>query len=150
MTRKQIEAHLAHLALRYPDAKTRTEQIGALASLLRAARQHCWEPRINGGVDIYREDYPRRMTGAPRALSKTVMAQLELEDNLARFRDSRGRLIAKILMATGLRVGDACRLLLGCTTRNEQGAPYLRYTNHKTRRRGLGRSAQRSAAAPAV
>jgi hypothetical protein len=62
------------------------------------------------------------------------MAQLELEDNLARFHDPRGRLIAKILMATGLRVGDACRLLLGCITRDEQGAPYLHYTNHKMRR----------------
>lgn len=134
LTREQIEAHLAHLAVRYPDAKTRTGQIGTLAGLLRAARQHCWEPRIDGGVDIYREDYPRRMIGAPRALSETVMAQLELEDNLARFRDPRGRLIAMILMATGLRVGDACRLLIDCITRDEQGAPYLRYTNHKMRR----------------
>ena len=50
LTREQIEAHLAHLAVRYPDAKTRTGQIGTLASLLRAARQHCWERASMAGL----------------------------------------------------------------------------------------------------
>jgi integrase len=62
------------------------------------------------------------------------MAQLEHPDNLVRFADRRGRLLARILMSTGLRVGDGARLRLDCVVRDGQGAPYLRYTNHKMRR----------------
>ena len=37
-------------------------------------------------------------------------------------------------MNTGLRVGDASRLRVDCLVHDGQGAPYLRYTNHKMRR----------------
>jgi len=134
LTREQLEAYLANLAVLYPNPKTRKGQIGSLAGLLRAARQHGWEPRIGVRVDIYREDYPRLSVAAPRALSAVVMVQLEREENLVRFRDPGGRLVARILMGTGLRVGDACALRLDCLVRDGQGAPYLRYTNHKMRR----------------
>jgi integrase len=43
-------------------------------------------------------------------------------------------LLARILMSTGLRVGDASRLRVDCLVHDGQGAPYLRYTNHKMRR----------------
>jgi integrase len=134
LTRELIEAHLAHLAVRFPNPKSRTGQIGSLASLLRASRQHGWEPRLAPRVDLYREDYPRMSAGPPRALSEAVMAQLERKENLARFADPRGRLLVRILMGTGLRVGDGCRLRLDCIVRDGQGAPYLHYTNHKMRR----------------
>jgi len=134
VTRELIEAHLAHLATRYPAPKTRTCYIGAVASLLRTARQHGWEPRLDAHVDLYREDYPRLNQSQPRALSEAVMAQLEHTDNLARFKDPRGRLIVRILMSTGLRVGDGCKLALDCIVRDVHGAPYLHYTNHKMRR----------------
>ena len=62
------------------------------------------------------------------------MGQLEREENLKRFGDSGGRLLMMILMATGLRVGDGCRLALDCIVLDGQGAPYLRYRNHKMRR----------------
>lgn len=119
---------------RFPNPKTRTGQIGSLAGLLRAARQHGWEPRLPPRADLYPEDYPRPIAGPPRALSEAVMAQLEREENLARFADPRGRLLARILMNTGLRVGDASRLRVDCLIHDSQGAPYLRYTNHKMRR----------------
>ena len=134
LTRELIEAHLAHLAVRFPNPKSRTGQIGSLAGLLRAARQHGWEPRLAPRVDLYREDYPRLNAGPPRALSEAVMAQLECEENLTRFADPAGRLLVRILMGTGLRVGDGCRLRLDCIVRDGQGAPYLHYTNHKMRR----------------
>ncbi|HEY5842528.1 MAG TPA: tyrosine-type recombinase/integrase [Mycobacterium sp.] len=134
LTRELIEAHLAHLAVRYPNPKSRTGQIGSLAGLLRASRQHGWEPRLAPRVDIYHEDYPRLLAGQPRALSEAVMTQLEREQNLARFTDPKGRLLIRILMATGLRVGDGCRLQLDCIVRDGQGAPYLKYTNHKMSR----------------
>jgi hypothetical protein len=37
-------------------------------------------------------------------------------------------------MGTGLRVGDGCKLALDCIVRDGQGAPYLRYVNHKMSR----------------
>jgi integrase len=134
LTRELIETHLAHLAVRFPNAKSRTSQISSLAGLLRTARQHGWEPRLEPRVDLFHEDYPRQMIGAPRALSEAVMAQLEREDNLARFPDPRGRLLARILMSTGLRIGDASSLRVDCIVRDGQGAPYLHYTNHKMAR----------------
>jgi integrase len=134
LTRELIETHLAHLAVAFPNAKSRTGQISSLARLLITSRQHGWEPRLPSRVDIYREDYPRRTAAAPRALPETVMAQLEHGQNLARFTDPRARLLARILMGTGLRVGDGCRLPLDCIVHDSQGAPYLHYTNHKMRR----------------
>lgn len=134
LTRELVEAHLAHLAEQFPNPKSRTGQLSSLAGLLRAARQHGWESRLFAQVDLFPEDYPRLVTGPPRALSEAVMAQLEHPNNLARFADPRGRLLARILMSTGLRVGDGSRLRLDCVVRDGQGAPYLRYTNHKMRR----------------
>ncbi|MGA5504963.1 tyrosine-type recombinase/integrase [Streptomyces umbrinus] len=134
LTRQVIEIHLAHLAERFPNPKSRTGQLSSLAGLLRATRQHGWEPRLAPQVDLFPEDYPRLMRGAPRALPEVVMAQLEHPDNLVRFADPRGRLLARILMNTGLRVGDGSKLRLDCVVRDGQGAPYLRYTNHKMRR----------------
>jgi integrase len=134
LTRELIEAHLAHLAVAFANPKSRTGQISSLANLLRTSRQHGWEPRLPSRVDLYREDYPRRAASPPRALSETVMAQLEREENLARFTDPRARLLARILMGTGLRVGDGCKLPLDCIVHDGQGAPYLHYTNHKMRR----------------
>ena len=134
VTREVIEAHLAHLAIRYPAPKTRTSYISAVAGLLRTARQHGWAPGLDAHVDLYRDDYPRLNQSQPRALSEAVMAQLEHADNLARFKDPRGRLLLQILMSTGLRVGDGCKLALDCIVRDAQSAPYLHYTNHKMRR----------------
>jgi len=118
VTREVIEAHLAHLAIRYPAPKTRTSYISAVAGLLRTARQHGWAPGLDAHVDLYRDDYPRLKQSQPRALSEAVMAQLEHADNLARFKDPRGRLLLQILMSTGLRVGDGCKLALDCIVRD--------------------------------
>ncbi|WP_067480433.1 tyrosine-type recombinase/integrase [Nocardia amamiensis] len=134
LTRELVEVHLAYLANRFSNPKSRTSQISSLAGLLRATRQHGWEPRLAPQVDLFAEDYPRLIAGAPRALSEAVMAQLENPANLDRFANPRGRLLARILMSTGLRVGDGSRLRLDCIVRDGQGAPYLRYTNHKMHR----------------
>lgn len=134
LTRSQIESYLAYLAIRYPVPKSRRGHIGSLASLLQTSRRHNWEPELNPTADIYPEDYPSVGIGSPRALSEVVMARLERKDNLDRFGDPQALLIAKILMGTGLRVGDACKLGLDCIKRDNLGAPYLHYTNHKMSR----------------
>ena len=136
-SRELLERHLAHLAERYPNAKGRAAHISAIASLLRAVRQHDWEPRLPATTEVYREDYPRLDEPAPRAISEAVMAQLESAANLDRFTDPQARVLAEILMRTGLRVGDGCRLAIDCVVRDQHGAPYLRYRNHKMRRDAL-------------
>lgn len=137
LTRELIEHHLAQLAVRYPNAKARTGHICAIAVLLRTTRQHGWEPLLPPTADIWREDYPRLAEPAPRAVSEAVMAQLESPAVLAGFTDPQARLLAEILMGTGLRVGDACRLSLDCLIHDQAGAPYLRYRNHKMARDAL-------------
>jgi len=137
LTRALLESHLVWLAERYPNAKGRTAHISAIAGLIRTARQHGWEPRLPASVEIYREDYPRTAEPTPRALSEVVMAQLEAPANLERLADPQARLLAQILMGTGLRVGDGCRLALDCLAQDQHGAPYLRYRNHKMRRDAL-------------
>lgn len=56
LTRELIKVHLAHLVTSFPNPKSRTGQIGSLAGLLRAARQHGWEPRLPRQAELYRED----------------------------------------------------------------------------------------------
>jgi integrase len=134
VTRDLIERHLARLAVAYPNAKGRTSRISQLAMLLRTTRQHGWEPRLPATADIYREDYPRQIEPAPRAISEAVMAQLEDPANLELFEDGQARVLAEILMRTGLRVGDGIRLAVGCVVHDPHGAPYLAYRNNKMRR----------------
>ena len=134
LTRDLIERHLANLTVAHPNAKGRTSRISQLAVLLRAARQHGWEPRLPATAAIYHEDYPRQLEPSPRAISEAVMAQLEDPTNLDRFDDPQARVLAEILMRSGLRVGDGVRLALDCVVHDPHGAPYLAYRNHKMRR----------------
>ncbi|CAN3131980.1 Tyr recombinase domain-containing protein [Mycobacterium sp. smrl_JER01] len=65
------------------------------------------------------------------------MTQLEHPANLDRFDNRTYRLITIVLMRSGLRVTDALRLRADCITTDAEGAPYLRYFNHKMRRDAL-------------
>ena len=65
------------------------------------------------------------------------MAQLEQPANLDRFDNPSYRLITVILMRCGLRITDALRLRSDCVTTDADGAPYLRYFNHKMHRDAL-------------
>jgi integrase len=65
------------------------------------------------------------------------MAQIEHPDNLARFADSAYQLVTLVLIRAGLRVSDALGLPTDCLVTDTDGAPYLRYDNHKMRRQAL-------------
>ena len=58
----------------------------------------------------------------PRTIPEFVMHQLESPANLDRITDPRIRLLLKILIRTGLRIGDATQLALDCLVRDPQGA----------------------------
>lgn len=134
VTRELIERYLAWLSIKRPAAAGRGGELAALGGFLRAVQQHRWADDLPATATIYAEDYPRREEAPSRALSEHVMRQLESEANLYRFVEPRFRLLTELLQRGGLRVGDARQLPIDCIRRDEHGAPYLQYRNHKMRR----------------
>lgn len=150
LDRELIERYLAWLAITRPVAKGRGGEISSLNGFLRAVQQHRWADELPATATIYAEDYPRQPEAAARALSGYVMGQLEDEHNLARFDEPRFRLLTEILQRAALRVGDARRLQIDCLQRDEHGAHYLLYRNHKMRRQAYVPIDDKLAAAIAV
>jgi site-specific recombinase XerD len=86
---------------------------------------------------LFSNDYPKRAERLPRALTEQVMAQVEAVDNLNQWTNPCHRLVTVILIRCGLRVTDALRLEHDCIVTDAEGAPYLRYCNHKMKRQAL-------------
>lgn len=134
LDRAALERYLARLAVEVRHPKTRSGDISAVAAFLRAAHLQRWEPRLPAAAAIYPGDHPRHGEPAPRALPESVMAKIEDPASLAQMADPAARLLTEILIRTGLRCGDACKLGISCLVHDSQGAPYLHYRNHKMRR----------------
>ena len=137
LDRPLLERFIAWTSMQPVGPKSRSERIGAVGLFLRHIRRHEWAPDLPSTAAIYREDLPRPVQLPGRALSEFVMAQLEDEANLARLPEPHLRTLTELLMRTGLRVGDATQLSSDCLVRDSQGAPYLRYVNHKMRREAV-------------
>lgn len=135
--RPVLERYLADLRGDSLHAQRRGAHIGLLNRFFAAIRQHRWDTALPTDAMFFVEDYPKREERLPRALAEQVMAQLEDPDNLARFADPAHRLITIILMRCGLRITDALRLRSDCVVADAEGAPYLRYLNHKMKRDAL-------------
>jgi integrase len=110
---------------------------GLLNGFFVAIRQHRWATGLPATAMFFTEDYPQRGEHLPKALAEHVMTQLERPDNLGRWDNPTYRLITIILMRCGLRITDALRLRGDCITTDADGAPYLRYFNHKMKRDAL-------------
>ena len=65
------------------------------------------------------------------------MAQVENPGNLDRWRNPAYRVLTLLLIRCGLRITDAARLAFNCIVQDQEGAPYLRYYNHKMKREAL-------------
>lgn len=138
LTRQVLELYLARLSIAVPHPKTRSGDISAIATFLRGVRQHRWASQLPPDAELYTDDHPRLTAESDsRAISEYVLAQLEQPATLAQLRDPQMRLLVEVLIRTGLRIGDARRLTLGCVVRDPQGAPYLHYRNHKMRREAM-------------
>jgi integrase len=136
LDRQLLERYLADLGHeRHP--QRRSAHIGLLNGFFVAIRQHRWYPGLPATALFFPADHPRRPDKLPRALAEQVMAQLEQPANLDRFDNPSYRLITVILMHCGLRVTGALRLRSDCVTTDTDGAPYLRYFNHKMHRDAL-------------
>jgi integrase len=136
--RAVLERYLADLHAEYNDNPQRQgSHVGLLNQFFRAIRQHRWEPALPASAMFFAEDIPKRTERLPRALAEHVMAQVEHPDNLAKWDNPAYRLVTVILMRCGLRVSDALKLAFDSTVHDADGAPYLRYVNHKMKREAL-------------
>ena len=132
-----LERYLADLHAELAGRQRHGDQIGQLNSFLHAVRQHHWDDTLPANALVFTQDYPARVERAPRALAEQVMAQIEHPDNLARFTNPAYRLVTLVLIRAGLRVTDALSVSRDCVVLDADGAPYLRYLNHKMKREAL-------------
>jgi integrase len=130
ITRSTLERYLAHLAARGPVPNTRLGYLTSLRGFLESTRRRGWL-ELPADAVIYHDDLPRRPACLPRFVPENVMAQVECDDALARLPDATTRHLVRVLIETGLRAGDACRLDIDCLVPDSVGWPCLRFTNTK-------------------
>jgi integrase len=135
--RPVLERYLADLAAELGGREIHRQHIGRLNTFLHTIRRHRWDDSLPVNAMFFPEDYPSRTELLPRALAEHVMTQVEHPDNLDRWDNPAYRLITIILMRCGLRISDACKLPFDCIVTDADGAPYLRYHNHKMKREAL-------------
>ncbi len=135
--RNLLERYLADLHSEFAGRPCHGSHIGQLASFLHAVRQHRWDDSLPATALIFTDDYPHRAERPPRALAEHIMAQVEHPENLDRWDNPAHRLVTVILIRCGLRVTDALRLPYDPLVADADGAPYLRYYNHKMKREAL-------------
>jgi integrase len=135
--RPLLERYLADLHAEMAASQRQGAHIGLLNSFFTAIRQHHWDDTLPPAAMFFPQDLPKRSERPPRALAEHVMAQVEHSGNLDRWDNAAYRLVTLILIHCGLRVSDALRLERDCITCDADGAPYLRYFNHKMKREAL-------------
>jgi integrase len=135
--RAVLERYLADLATDSRAVRSRSREISSLGAFLDAIRRHQWDHGLPASAAFYPDDFPKPEKRLPRGLAEHIMAQVEQPSNLDRWHSPDSRLLTVILMHCGLRVGDAAKVAFDCVVRDGDGAPYLRYTNHKMKREAL-------------
>jgi integrase len=132
--RPLLERYLAWLATQPGGVSANEDRVNGLHLFLQAIRQYTWDDTLPTTAAFYTGDCPRRSQRIGRHLAEFVMAQVERPANLDRWPHPEGRLVTLILIRCGMRVSDACTLPFDCLLHDGQGAPYLRYVNHKMNR----------------
>ena len=133
LKRARLETWLSDLALEYGENRaTRAAYIRSVGLLLRDNVLHDWLPELPRSARIER-DTPVVRRPPRRAITDYVLRQLDSPAALARFPSDHGRLLIRLGLACGLRLGDARRLPFDCVIRDADGHPYLAWINHKTR-----------------
>jgi integrase len=134
LDRALLERYLAWLTTAVTGHGAREDAVTGLGMFFQAIRQHGWDPTLPTTAVFFTGDLPRRPSRVTRHLAEHVMAQVEAPANLDRWPHPEARLVTVILIPCGLRATDACTLPFECLLHDGQGAPYLRYFNHKMRR----------------
>jgi integrase len=130
ITRAAVEAYLAHLAAHGPVPNTRLGYLTSLRGFLETVRRRGWL-ELPADAAIYHDDLPRRPSALPRFVPEDLMAKLESDEALSHLPDPTTRHLVVVLIETGLRAGDACRLGRDCLVPDSVGWPCLRFMNTK-------------------
>jgi integrase/DNA-binding transcriptional regulator YhcF (GntR family) len=134
LTRPVIEQYVASLHEQVEiAASTIRDNISAIAVFLRALQDHeDWAPDLPRKAVIYSSDYPRMDPLRARGLNTHVMTQVRA--HLPDWPHPDGRFLTELMIATGLRLGDACELGYDPLVFDDDANPYIRCWNHKMRR----------------
>jgi len=132
--RSLLERYLAWLSTQPVGRGAKEDGVTALGTFFQAIRQHDWDDTLSTTAVFFPGDIARRAPRLSRQLAEHVMTQVEAPANLDRWPHQQGRLLTLILIRCGLRASDGCTLAFDCLVHDGQGAPYLRYLNHKMRR----------------
>ena len=132
------ERYLAVLQHEMTGKADHAKYIGSLNAFFAAIRRHGWDDTLPATAAFYPEDYPKASPQRlPRAVAEHVMAQVEDPANLGLWDNPAYRLVTLSLIRCGLRITGAIRLPFDCLISDSNGAPYLRYLNHKMNREAL-------------
>ena len=130
ITRPLLERYISWLTSTRLAANSRSLSLIALRGFLEHNRRHRWLPEVPPTAIVFQDDLPVRDHPAPRWVPEFVMAQLENDDNLAVL-DPTARHLIVVLMETGLRANDACRLPFNPLLEDSAGWPCLRFHSRK-------------------
>lgn len=144
--RAVLERYLSRLSSTGLVGQTRLGYLVSVRGFLDGCRRHGWLPGLPADAVLYGEDMPGRGEYLPRFIPEHVMAQLESEHNLSRLPDPTTRHLIVVLIETGLRAGDACRLPLDPIVTDSSGWPCLRFFNSKMKAEQLFPLSARAAA----
>jgi site-specific recombinase XerD len=136
ITRALLERYLAEITRRGHTRESKKDKVVALRTLLNEARIRGWAD-IAPSATFHRGETGRAVQALPRAIDERVMGQIEDPANLDRIGEQTVRTAVVILIDGGLRSIDALRLPFDALMTGADGAPYLRYINHKLRREAV-------------
>jgi integrase len=148
LTRELFDAFLDHVRFLEASAKQKHRVAYGVKQLLEDAHDLGWislrHPRV-----YLRGELPTQRQWLPRALPAEVMVRLNDPRSLEPLMVSE-RAAVLVLMDCGLRATDTACLKLDAVISGSDGAPYLRYWNHKRRREAIVPISERAAQAIAA
>jgi integrase len=134
LTRELLERYRAHITASGYSRSYKAQLLCAVKGLLDDVRLHGWEPALPATATYYRGEMPKRPDALPRFIDEHVMGQIDRSENIVRIEDLGTRAAVLILIKTGLRLIDVCRLSFEPLAHDAAGAPVLIYYNHKLKR----------------
>ena len=145
LTRELFDAFLDHVRGVELGAPAKISRAVGVKQLFEQAHDLRWislhSPRV-----YLRGELPRISDPLPRGLPPAIVERLNEPDALKLLEEDE-RAAMLVLMDCGLRATDTARLKLDAVITGNDGAPYLRYFNHKRRREAVVPLSDRAAEA---
>jgi integrase len=148
LTRELFDAFLDHVRAADQGTTVKHRDAVGVRQLFEQTHDLGWISLRNPRVYL-RGELPRIRDHLPRALPPAVVKRLNEPGAFELLRQDE-RAAVLVLMDCGLRARDSARLRIDAVITGSDGAPYLRYWNHKRRREAVVPISDRAAEAIAV